>query len=671
MPTLQHGARHFLNLGAGQVLTVTCDAVSSAVVRSYPIAPGGEATGQSAVAASGTYTRGPFMSATRWAVEAAGSGVSYAIAGSADADATVDASGNVAANGSPVSGDGTPRNRIVKRGSKLIDTTIDTGWTFSGPGVVWSVSGEWSRRGAVSRKCDMTNATGDAVAAWSSATGVAASSIDQLIAFDLGIPDIVQPYVGGSVSVDVFISNTTTESAPGTRWVVNSNYLRQLWNEIRLCGLDADGALGANRGTGTLPYGMSKAGASGGASPLDWSQPIKFIKITITYNALNKRVLYLDSEIRIPDKIKPFVCLGQDATGSSLSDNIYTQRLAPFLASRKVPWYFTMCWVYDGLYQGTADDARRDILLGTYGCDAVNHSYDHGASVPGAYYASGNTLTISGGGTLATLVLSGAHGWTVGSRVFIAVNMSDPANNGGASRVNALGVFLATVINATTLTYPITGGTDGVVTGTVRASTYLNDVISASAVTNQPIVLPASVAQALCDHEFVDLHNRYSRPKGMLRGSSMAAYPNNSLPDMKYMVPTAEKIGLKLARGLYGTTVRISEFGVDNPLAMGAFEFNSGANGSTLQDYKNAVQGAINRGEGLLPFGHYYMLRPNGAVAGSPPGLNGNASAGGSSPTLWWHIEDLEDAVDWTIGLANQGLLDFVSASQLVDQVGQ
>jgi hypothetical protein len=273
-----------------------------------------------------------------------------------------------------VSRDGTPRNRIVKRGSKLIDTTVDTGWTFSGPGVVWSVSGEWSRRGAVSRKCDMTNATGDAVAAWSSATGVAASSIDQLIAFDLGIPDIVQPNVGGSVSVDIFISNTTTESAPGTRWVVNSNYLRQLWNEIRMCGLDADGALGANRGTGTLPYGMSKAGASGGASPLDWSQPIKFIKITITYNALNKRVLYLDSEIRIPDKIKPFVCLGQDATGSSLSDNIYTQRLAPFLASRKVPWYFTMCWVYDGLYQGTADDARRDILFGTFGCDAVNHS---------------------------------------------------------------------------------------------------------------------------------------------------------------------------------------------------------------------------------------------------------------------------------------------------------
>ena len=128
MPTLQHGARHFLNLGAGQVLTVTCDAVSSAVVRSYPIAPGGEATGQSAVAASGTYTRGPFMSATRWAVEAAGSGVSYAIAGSADADATVDTSGNVAANGSPVSGAGSRKFATKGWVGSLFDTLAQ--WTM-------------------------------------------------------------------------------------------------------------------------------------------------------------------------------------------------------------------------------------------------------------------------------------------------------------------------------------------------------------------------------------------------------------------------------------------------------------------------------------------------------------------------------------------------------------
>lgn len=565
-------------------------------------------------------------------------------------------------------GNSLPRNRIVKRGSTLIDLTVDTGWAFSGAGTVYSVSAEVSRRRSFTRKVDMTNATADALLTWSNAVGVVCDPIDKLFSIDVFIPEIVQANVGGTVSINISLSNTTTYAAPGGTWTVNSNYLRQGWNTITLCGKDADGALGADRGVGTLPYGMSKSSFGGGNSPLDWSLPIKFVQITVTYNAANKRVFFFD-EIRVPAKIKPFVCLGWDATGASISDNIYTSRLAPFLAARKVPSYFTMCWVFDGLYQGTAYDTRRDTLYGTYGWDAINHSWSHGASVPGAYYASGNTLTISGGGTLATLNLSGAHGWPIGSRVLMGVFGAT-----GASATNALGVFMVTVTTSTAVTYPITGGTDGVAGGTVRASTYLNDVFNSAAVTNQPIVLPAATAQAALNHEWVDLRDNYSRPKGMLRGSKLAAYPNNSYPDMKYMKVAAAAAGIVLARGLSGTTCKVSELGIDNPLAIGSCELNSGSTGSTLQDVINAITGAVNRGEGLFIFGHYLRDEALDVVVDidSPPGKNGNPAAPGASPGLWWYAAQLEKLVNQTlVPLRDAGTIDLLSASDVVAQLGE
>lgn len=559
-----------------------------------------------------------------------------------------------------------PRNRISQIGSTLIRSDIAAGWTFSGAGSVFSASADFSRRRSTTRLVDMTSASADAVMTYSDATGVAASPTDQLLSFDVYIPNIIQPNVtGSSVSISMFVGNGTSYAAPGTAWVVNSNYLRQGWNTITLCGKDADGVLGADRGTGTLPYGMSKAGASAGASPLNWSNPIKFIEIRFTYNSVTKRKFYVD-EIRIPAKIKPFLCIGFDASGSSLSDNIFTTRTAPFLKARNVPSYFTNCWLFDGLYQGTADDTRRAELYSTYGWDAINHSWSHGASVPGALFASGNTLTVSGTGTLATLALSSAHGWTVGSPVLVSVTGATGASSAGAN-----GVFLATAGAGAAVTYAITGGADGVATGTVKVSTYLNDVFNASAVTNQPIVLAATAAQAALNHEFVDLTNNYSRPKGWMRGSALAAYPNNSIPDMTYMRPAAVSAGIKLARGLYGTTCRISEMGVDNPLAIGSFEFNSGSTGSTYADFVNALTGAINRGEGLFAFGHYLRDETLDAVVDidSPPGKNSNPAAPGASPGLWWYCAQFEKAVNYAQGLGS-GVVDLVSASDLVTFIG-
>ena len=564
-----------------------------------------------------------------------------------------------------VSKDGTPRNRVVKRGSNLIDMTVSSGWTRSGAGVVYRISSLYSRRGTATLEVDMTNATADAVIEWSNATGVAADPTDQLLALDVVIPEIVQPNVGGGVSMNINVSNTTGYGAPMSMWVANSNYLRQGRNGVVLCGKDADGAFGTDRGTGTLPHGMSKASAGGGTSPLNWAQPIKYIQIQIPLVASNKRKFYFDL-IRIPAKIKPFVCLGFDSSGSSLTDDEFLTDTAPFLQSQGVPCYFTMTQVYDAIYMGTQDDARRETLYRTYGWDAVNHSWSHGASVPGVNYASGNTLTVSGSGTLATLVLSGAHGWTIGSKVLMSVTGAT-----GASATNAVGVFEATVTTTTAVTYPITGGTDGVAGGTVRASTYLNDVFNTVPVTNQPIVLSAASALAALKHEFSDI-TYYPRMKGWGRGNAYMAYPNNSLPDMRLMEPVAALAGIKLARSVQGTTVRVSEFGVDNPLAMGSFELNAGSTGSTYADAINAVQGAINRGEGLNIFGHYLRNEALDAVVDidSPPGKNGNPSAPGSSPGLWWYRATFRKLITALKAREAAGELDFVSASQLVDQIG-
>jgi hypothetical protein len=561
----------------------------------------------------------------------------------------------------------TARNRIVKRGSDLINTTISTGWTRSGAGTAYSVSSLYSRRSSHTLLVDMTSASADAVIEWTNATGVAADPTDQLLAFDVYVPEVVSANVGGTISMAIFVSNATTYAAPGTLWVVNSNYLRQGWNQIVLCGLDADGALDGDRGTGTLPFGMSKAGASGGASPLNWSNPIKFIQITFTYNAANKRKFHLDSQIRIPAKIKPFVNVGFDSSGASLTDDEFLTDTAPFMQSLGIPSYFTMTQVYDAIYMGTQDDTRRESLYGAYEWDAINHSWSHGASVPGAFYASGNTLVVTGTGTLATLTLSGAHGWTIGTKVLIAVIGAT-----GASSTNANGVFEATVTTTTAVAYTIAGGTDGTATGTVKASTYLNDVFNTVAVTNQPIILGANNALAALKHEFVDI-NYYGRMKGWLRGAKFMAYPNNSYPDMKIMEPVAELAGIKLARGLAGSTVRVGEFGVDNPLALGSVELNSGSAGSTYTNIVNAVQGAINRGQGICIFGHFILNEAGIAVVDpdSPPGKNGNPAAPGPSTGLWWYRVTFRKLMNHLAARQAAGELDFVSADDLVYQLAE
>lgn len=558
-----------------------------------------------------------------------------------------------------------PRNRIVKKGSRLIDVTNATGWTKSGAGNVFSVTPEWSRRSANSLKIDMMSASADAIVEWSNATGITVDPVDKLLAFDLYIPELVNTDTVGGISINIFLSNTTSYSAPGTTFILNSNYLRQGVNEIRLCGKDADGALGSYRGTGTLPHGMSKAGAGGGSNPLNWANPIKYISIQISRVASNPRIFYMD-EIRIPDKIKPFFCLGFDASGSTQTDDIFLTRTAPFLKANNIPCYFTTTIDYDGAFWGTQDDLRKGTLYSDYKWDAINHSWSHGAGSAGKIFSSGNSLVVSGGGTLATLTLGSAHLWTLGTPLLLAV-----AGATGASAAGCNGVQLVTPTTTNAVTFPITGGADGTATGTIKAGTRFSDVLNSVAQTNQPIVLSAQKLSALMKHEIRGVKN-YPLARGWLRGQEFMAYPNNSPPDMRLMEPEAAAAGIKLARGSNGTTCRVSTFGVDNPLNLPSTDLSSGSvYGSTITDITNALQGALNRGEGLFVFGHYLRDEALDAVVdiNSPPGMNGNPPAPGSSSTeLWWYAGQLEKLLTTVvIPKRDAGELDFLSASNCVD----
>ncbi|RZJ12068.1 MAG: hypothetical protein EOP39_04580 [Rubrivivax sp.] len=80
MPTLSPDSKpYFLTLDPGKVLTVTADVASSAIVRTYPNSQGAQADGQTVVAASLSDEWGPFLIATRYAIEVTAGAVLYTI----------------------------------------------------------------------------------------------------------------------------------------------------------------------------------------------------------------------------------------------------------------------------------------------------------------------------------------------------------------------------------------------------------------------------------------------------------------------------------------------------------------------------------------------------------------------------------------------------------------
>ena len=127
--------------------------------------------------------------------------------------------------------------------------------------------------------------------------------------------------------------------------------------------------------------------------------------------------------------------------------------------------------------------------------------------------------------------------------------------------------------------------------------------------------------------------------------------------------------GIRLFRGIKGGTVKISEFGIDNPLQFGSVEMGSGTTATTLQYVKDKLAGAIGRGEHMWTYGHYILDDADPANAayapvdnGYPPGSGGNPNppAAGAQGGVggYWYYSTLKRFFD-------EAVQPYVAAGQL------
>lgn len=442
---------------------------------------------------------------------------------------------------------------------------------------------------------------------------------DQILCIDVYIPFI--PISGASGhSINVMLTNATGYSANNHTFSFDSNYLRQGWNSLRMWAGDTDGAAG----TGTLAYGAGKTVSNAGCN---FTSTIGYFEIS--FNNMNGKSVYL-SGIRRAAKAKPILVMGFDATGTATGDNVMTEKVAPLFATYGYMGYFTVTNVYDMLYAGAADDLRKNALYSTHGWDALNHTWNHGGTIPGGSVP----VTATSSSDLVTLVRS-AHGYPIASKLHAAVS--------GASPAGANGVWEMTVTSATNLTYTAAGVGTTTLTGTIMLSTLLQDVVNT----------PSTVSTQILQHEVGDIAS-VMRTVGFNRAASIGAWPNNSCPELTTLKAICDQpaVNVKFFRGIKGGTVKINEFGVDNPLHFGSVEWGSGATATTLQYVKDKLTGAIGRGEHMWTYGHYvlddtdaantaYFPVDNGYAPGqggnpNPPGAGAQGGIGG-----WWYLSTI------------------------------
>ena len=182
--------------------------------------------------------------------------------------------------------------------------------------------------------------------------------------------------------------------------------------------------------------------------------------------------------------------------------------------------------------------------------------------------------------------------------------------------------------------------------------------------------------QQLIDHEIIDTA-RLMRGSGMSRGAHLLAYPNNSVPELTLLEAVCAEAGIAFGRSTRGGMVMVDEFGIDNPLHIGSWAFESSASLYTTQTMlKRKVQGAIGRGECIIFYGHFILDETAAAYSAHanadldyPPGQNGNPAPPAAGVTNadggWWYLGQLTQFVQW---LQTQPV-QFMGFRQLADHV--
>jgi hypothetical protein len=510
--------------------------------------------------------------------------------------------------------------------------TCGTGTAIGVTSVTHALANERPRWEPYTRKVTIAASTAEIRFGVSSFT---ADPVEKSLSIDVYIDQMVSEFLVANPFITVNISNTTTLGSNYSRWTFDAGYLRQGWNTLKMRQADT---ISATPAVGNLPTGCAHPADVGAG--FDWLGTGQFI--SMSFNNMDTFTVHLDA-LRRPPKAKPVFVIGFDASGASAVDAVFPNKVAPLFARYGIRSYCTMTYVYDALFAGGAAWQRLANLHNNFGWDVVNHTWNHGATTVGRIITA--STVVRDGANLVTFTATGNHLFELNRRIRISIQ--------GASPSDYNGIFEATVTGATTFTYTATGAA-GSATGTIRAYTFLSEVLSANNAENLRIL----------EHELGDV-TRLLSANGFTRGRPVAVMPNNSVPEISLMETVCKNNGIRFVRAWRGGYAFPSEFGIDNPLNFGSFVMDSGASGTQTSFLQAKVQGAIDRGDHIWIFGHFilddedpanFALRP--VAPDFPPAAGGNPNppAGVSLSGFggWWYLSQLRTLIEQTVGPAVQ-----------------
>lgn len=532
-----------------------------------------------------------------------------------------------------------------------------TNLTFGTTDLTHTVSNERPRFSTYTRKCTM-GATGTSEIRISRFTPIAADATEKAFSIDIYLESHPNEFLGAGNNPDIIValssSTTTSIGSNYSRWTFSAVSLRQGWNTLKMRSADTVDAVSY---TGNLPYGVNRLADTGTGFNFA-TESLGYISLTFEHMA--NAVVHLD-QIRTPAKAKSVLVIGFDANGSGNTDDVFLTKVAPLFAQYGIRSYFTYTNIYELLFSGSQAWQRMATLYNTWGWDAINHTWSHGATNVGRNVTLSSLVAAS---DVMTATFSSAHGITLGTTVKCKVS--------GGSISQANGIFDMVAATATTLTYTATGAGTGTSTGTITLTSFLSEVLASDTTENRRLWL----------HEVADT-SAAMRACGFGRAAGYLAYPNNMVPELTVLQYGCTAAGVKLARGVRGGYTAVNELGIDNPLNMGSFEMGSGSSGTVTSYIAGKIAGAISRGDHIQIYGHYILDDTDATMSAYwptadgteyPPANNGNPSppSGSLSGTGgWWYYSQLRNLVVNTIApaIAN-GTLLVMSPSEYMAYMG-
>lgn len=510
--------------------------------------------------------------------------------------------------------------------------TCGTGTAIGVTSVTHALANERARWEPYTRKVTIGAATAEIRFGSASFT---ADPVDRALSIDIYIDQMVSEFLAANPFITVNLSNTTSLGSNFSRWTFDAGYLRQGWNTLKM--RDGDTVSGTP-GAGNLPTGCAHPADAG--TGFNWTGTGQFM--ALSFNNMDTFTVHLDA-LRRPPKAKPVLVIGFDASGAGTNDEVFPEKVAPLFGRYGIRSYCTMTYVYDALFAGGGAWRRLANLHNNFGWDVVNHTWNHGATAIGRIIAA--ATAVRDGANLVTYTASGNHLFELNRRIRIHVQ--------GASPTSFNGIYEATVTGPTTFTYTATGAA-GSATGTIRAYTFLSEVLNANNAENLRIL----------EHELGDI-TRLLNVNGFSRGRAVAVLPNNSVPELSLMETVCRNNGIRFVRAWRGGYAFVSEFGLDNPLNFGSFVMDSGPGATQTSFLQAKVQGAIERGDHIWIFGHFILDDENPANAAFkpvnpdfPPAAGGNPAppAGVSLSGFggWWYMSQLRTLIEQTVGPAIQ-----------------